>query len=116
MMNEELYIKSRIGNKNPFCVPDGYFDSLTAEVMQKLPEQQPQKKGLILRLRPWMYAAACTVAILFTATLYFLAPDSVNQPQVAAVAPATTDSYVEDMADYVMADNIDIYACLASEY
>ena len=48
MMNEELYIKSRIGNKNPFCVPDGYFDSLTAEVMQKLPEQQPQKKGLIL--------------------------------------------------------------------
>ena len=114
MMNEELYIKSRIGNKNPFCVPDGYFDSLTAEVMQKLPEQ-PKKKGLVVRLRPWMYAAACTVAVLFTATIYFFAPENVNQPQVAAVESAT-DTYVEDMADYVMADNIDIYACLASEY
>lgn len=112
MMNEELYLKSRIGDRNPFRVPEGYFDNFAAEMMQKLPEQP--KQSLIVRLRPWMYAAACLVAVVFSATLYFSAPDSASQEVVATATP--TDTYVEDVADYVMADNIDIYACLASDY
>ena len=52
MKNEELYIKSRMGNTNPFVVPDGYFDNLAAEVMNKLPEQP--HRGLLLKMRPWM--------------------------------------------------------------
>ncbi|MBQ8713297.1 MAG: hypothetical protein IJ551_10850 [Prevotella sp.] len=112
MMNEEQYIKSRLGDRNPFRVPEGYFDSFTAELMQKLPEQQ--KPALMVRLRPWLYAAACLFVALFTATVYFVAPDRESSVQVAAAAPS--DTYVEDAADYVMADNIDIYACLASDY
>jgi hypothetical protein len=118
MMNEEMYIKSRMGQENPFRVPDGYFDSFAAEMMKKLPElpeqsEQP-KTGLLVRLRPWMYAAACMVVAIFTATLYFV-NDTPSQEVPAAVA-ATSDTYVEDVADYMMADNLDIYACLASEY
>ena len=111
MMNEELYIKSRMGERNPFRVPDGYFDNFAAEMMQKLPAEP--KKGLLVRMRPWMYAAACMVVAIFTATLYFF-NDNPSQDVPAAVA--TTDTYVEDVADYMMADNLDIYACLASEY
>jgi len=117
MMNEELYIKDRLGDRNPFRVPEGYFDSLAAEVMEKLPEEP--KQGLLVRLRPWMYAAACLVAVLFTATLYLMSPETPGQVATvtaSAEAPAIDDSYVEDMADYVMADNNDIYAYLASEY
>ena len=115
MMNEELYIKSRMGQGNPFRVPEGYFDNFAAEMMKNLPEQSgQQKKSLLIRLRPWMYAAACMVVALFTATLYFV-NDTPSQEVPAAVA-ATNDTYVEDVADYVMADNLDIYACLASEY
>lgn len=109
MINEEQYIKSRMNGKNPFQVPEGYFDRLTAEVMQQLPEQP--KRSLMTRLRPWMYAAACVVAVLFTATIYFYPAD--NQQQIAATANSTpADSYIDDVADYVMADNIAIYACL----
>ena len=108
MMNEEQYIKSRMSGKNPFQVPEGYFDRLTAEVMQQLPEQP--KRSLMVKLRPWMYAAACVVAALFTATVYFYPSDS--QQQVVA---ATADSYIDDAADYMMADNLDIYACLTTE-
>lgn len=108
-MNEEQYIKSRMGGKNPFQVPEGYFDRLTAKVMQQLPEQP--KRSLMARLRPWMYAAACVVTVLFTATVYFYSTD--NQQQTVATAGITTaDSYIDDIADYVMADNNDIYACL----
>ncbi len=111
MKNEELYIKSRMGERNPFRVPDGYFDNFAAEMMQKLPAEP--KRGLQVRMRPWMYAAACMVVAIFTATLYFV-NDNPGQDVPAAVA--TTDTYVEDVADYMMADNLDIYACLASEY
>lgn len=118
MMNEELYIKSRMGQGNPFRVPDGYFDNFAAEMMQKLPElpaeEKQPKRGLLVRMRPWMYAAACMVVALFTATLYFV-NDNPRQEAPAAVA-ATQDTYVEDVADYVMADNLDIYNLLASEY
>ena len=108
-MNEEQYVKSRLDGKNPFRVPEGYFDRLTAEVMQQLPEQP--KRSLMAWMRPWMYAAACVVAVLFTATIYFNSSD--NQQQVVATASiVTADSYVDDIADYVMADNNDIYACL----
>ena len=107
-MNEEQYIKNRMGGKNPFQVPEGYFDRLSAEVMQKLPEQP--KRSLTARLRPWMYAAACGVAVLFTATIYFFAPD--NQRMTTIANTTTIDSYVDEVADYVMADNIAIYACL----
>jgi hypothetical protein len=114
MKNEELYIKSRMGNTNPFVVPDGYFDNLAAEVMNKLPEQP--HRGLLLKMRPWMLAAACFVAVLFTATLYLMVPESANQSQMASTSIVSNDSYFDDAADYVMADNIDIYACLASDY
>ena len=113
-MNEELYIKSRMGDKNPFRVPDGYFDNLAAEVMKQVPDQQPAQSRQV-RLRPWLYAAACLLVAVLTATLYLFQPDPAPQ-HVAVATSAPSDTYVEDVADYVMADNIDIYACLASDY
>ena len=40
MMNEEEYLNSKLGKKNPFTVPEGYFEQLTAQVMEKLPEKK----------------------------------------------------------------------------
>ena len=112
MMNEEQYVKSRMSGKNPFKVPEGYFDRLTAEVMQQLPEQP--KRGLTARLRPWMYAAACTAAVLLTATVYFFTSDRAQQQMATTTVVTTTDTYadIDEVADYMMADNNTIYACL----
>ena len=115
MKNEELYIKSRMGQHNPFIVPDGFFDNLTAQVMKQLPEEQP-RRGLLVSIRQWMYAAACLVAVLFSATVYLMSPESSTQSPVASTSLTASDSYIDEAADYVMADNIDIYACLASDY
>ena len=115
MMNEELYIKSRMGDKNPFRVPEGYFDNFAADIMQKLPEKvKPVKKGLIVRLRPLMYAAACLMVAIFTAAVFFSHDDAAT-PEVASISQPV-DSYVDEAADYLMADNMDIYACLTSDY
>ena len=108
MNNEEKYIRERVGQGNPFRVPDGYFDRFTAQVMASLPERKP--KSRFAMLRPWLYAAASLLfAVSIGTTLYFQqAPSDGSQ-----IASTTEASFMDDMADYAMFDNAEIYACLS---
>lgn len=56
-----------ISHRNPFKVPDGYFDTLTDRVMASIENEAPTQhsKGLIVHLRPviWIAASILLVAI-----------------------------------------------------
>lgn len=116
MMNEEQLIRSHLDpHKNPFRVPEGYFDNFASELMKKLPEEKPAAKRI--SLRPWMYAAACAFVAILTTAVFFSAPDSTESQQPVAVTSsvaAANDSF-DEAADYAMLDNQDIYACLMGE-
>lgn len=124
MENEERYIKEKIGDRSPFRVPEDYFDQLASRVMSQLPEQQelgkksmqqPRRQARLVALRPWLYAAACVIAIVvLTLTLHFhqRVAEPLEQP-MAAVSTPVDDEYIDDVADYVMLDNTEIYAYLA---
>ena len=124
MTNEELYLKSRITNENPFRVPEGYFDRLTADVMARLPERQSEnpvenKPALRVQLRrSWLAAASVAVVALVGTLVYFnrLNPADTADKQVAAMSAPVSDSYIDEAADYLMMDHQDIYACLTSDY
>ena len=124
MTNEELYLKNRITNDNPFRVPAGYFDRLTADVMARLPERQsenPKEEKTARRIqlrRSWLAAASVAVVAIVGTLVYFnrLNPADTADKQVAAVAAPVSDSYIDEAADYLMMDHQDIYACLTSEY
>ena len=124
MTNEELYLKNRITNDNPFRVPEGYFDRLTADVMARLPERQsenPKEEKTARRIqlrRSWLAAASVAVVAIVGTLVYFnrLNPADTADKQVAAVAAPVSDSYIDEAADYLMMDHQDIYACLTSEY
>ncbi|MCR5197804.1 MAG: hypothetical protein K6D55_03330 [Prevotella sp.] len=122
MMNEEDYLNSKMGKRNPFTVPEGYFEQLTSQVMQKLPEAKAEKPALIKRLRPWLYAAACVCVGVFIAAVAFNNnnEDVRKQMRIAtaeqkSVESYYSDSYYEDEANYAMVDNQDIYAYLLAE-
>ncbi len=133
--NDELNLKKTVGNRNPFRVPEGYFEQFTEQLMQQLPEreqpvakqveiaqQQPvsQSRAHRTQLRPWFYAAACTaLALMLGVSYYFMqSPATSSEPApIAAVAPTIPDnSYIEEAADYAMLDNTEIYACLSESY
>ena len=123
MTNEEIYLREVMGSDNHFRVPDGYFDSLPSQIMAMLPakEQQPKpqetKRARIVSMRPWLYAAASAVIAVGFFALWngdFTGNSAQPQPQQVATA-ATTDSYLDEAADYAMYDNQDIYACLTSD-
>ncbi len=122
MMNEEDYLNSKMGKRNPFTVPEGYFEQLTSQVMQKLPEAKAEKPALIKRLRPWLYAAACVCVGVFIAAVAFNNNNEEVRKQMRiataeqkSVESYYSDSYYEDEANYAMVDNQDIYAYLLAE-
>ena len=114
MMKEEEQIKMLLGSrKNPFSVPEGYFDQLAGNIIGQLPQEQP-KPARIRMLRPLLYAAASVcLAIMGVAIYQFNA--STAQPALALQETHYTDSYIEDVADYAMLDNEDIYNSLLAD-
>jgi len=124
-MNEEKYIEERVGKRNPFQVPEGYFDSFADRMMQQLPERpvsveaspKVRKPALTVRMRPWLYAAACALVLVVRVWMWPSAPDTnvATQPaaQLAAQQEQTVDETFDEAADYLMLDNQDIYTYLA---
>ena len=118
-MNEEMYIQEKVGKRNPFRVPEGYFDNLTAQVMQNLPEQ-PKRRTKSVFMRPVFYAAASVCALLVAGAAWMwqakcetstdtVQAQAVVQPQQQEVS----GEYMEEAVDYMMLDNHEIYAYLA---
>ena len=107
MIQEEQILKEKVGLRNCFKVPEGYFDQLTASVMESLPPQEQKARTTVLR--KLLYMAACTViAVLMGVTYYFHQGNS-------HVETASESNYYEELADYAMIDNMDIYVCMAEE-
>lgn len=122
MENIEEHIREKMGDKSPFRVPEGYFDQLTSRVMSQLPEQtmirqmkQPRRQSRLVAIRPWLYAAACVVAIVVMVLTFHFNQRVVepNGQSMAVVSAPVDDEYIDDVADYVMLDNTEIYAYLA---
>ena len=102
MIEEEKHLREIVGQRNAFRVPDGYFEQLTAQVMQQLPEQQKARTTI---LRPWLVAAACTLAAILMGVTYYWHQDSADDM-------IADGNYYEEVADYAMIDNMTIYASL----
>ena len=114
-MNEEKYIEEKVGRRNPFQVPEGYFDTFADQLMASLPERQPRAQQVWLR--PMRYAAAVVCVLAMGAMAWFALSSSpdVHQPIQAEAVQVPSDAEFEAATDYVMLDNYDIYACLSEE-
>lgn len=112
----------------PFKVPEGYFDSLTERVMGNIPANEvrmfPKKEPM--KRRGWQRyaAAAAVVAAIFGAGLFW-GHNTGAEPQAAAPVAAaehTSNSSgaayggdFDNVADYIMCDDYELYAYLTSE-
>ncbi|MDR3129323.1 MAG: hypothetical protein LBU03_03650 [Tannerellaceae bacterium] len=75
---------------NPFRVPDGYFEELTDQIMDSLPERQRMTVSTVTlwqRIVPWFYLAA-----VFTGLLLFF---RVFMPMQTSDLYSEEDDYAE---------------------
>lgn len=61
-MNSEKDLE-QLKEKNPFRVPEGYWEGLTDHIMEQLPEKEvvpvvTRKVTMMEYVRPWLYLAA----------------------------------------------------------
>lgn len=79
-----------IEKRNPFTVPEGYFENLTNQILTSLPEKETEKKSIQhtiwKRVSPWVYLAAMITGIAFGIGLFV----KQEQPKTPAVAQEET--------------------------
>ena len=78
-------------DRQPFRVPEGYFEGLTEDIMSRLPEQsvaEPVNISIYDRVKPWLYLAAMFIGIVVFLNVY----GKMNQSSTNGkdVVPVTT--------------------------
>ena len=119
-MKEEDEILRKFGAGNYFTVPDGYFDNLTAEVMNKLPEKETKlqikrQNTVWQRVRPWLYMAAVFSGLLIGIRFMFTNTTKSEKTTIATVDLKGTDipdEYIETAIDHSMMDDYSLYQYL----
>lgn len=121
-MKEEDILLKKLGKENSFKVPDGYFENLTSEVMNKLPEKEKvvfkeEPVSTWTRLKPLLYMAAMFVG----AALIIRVASTDHKPVTAddvAVTEVDTEVVVSDemidvAVDRAMLDDYSLYVYLS---
>lgn len=79
VMAKKIKHLEEIGTNNPFKVPEGYFEGLTNQIMEQLPEKYEQEiapVSLWQRVKPWVYMAAMFAGIALMIKTFVGSPDS----------------------------------------
>jgi hypothetical protein len=88
-MDNEINQWDELKNKNPFKVPDGYFNHLTAQIMSQLPEKTDEEAKIVSlweRTKPWLYMAAMFIGIAFMMKIFVSpSPEGLNLTSEAEV-------------------------------
>ena len=120
-MKEEDILLKKLGKENSFKVPDGYFENLTSEVMNKLPEKEKvvfkeEPVSIWTRLKPLLYMAAMFVGAALIIRVASSDRKSVADIDVAATEIETeviSDEMIDMALDRAMLDDYSLYVYLS---
>lgn len=134
-MKKEDILKKQYGKKNPFTVPEGYFDKFTENMMSILPSDDSEAHApaaqhsesesaqratlhtFLHRCRPYLYLAAMFAGLYFciqiTSTIKQDKTSSVHSTEISASAPSqasTTSDDIETICEYAGIGKDQIYS------
>lgn len=115
-MKEEDELLKKYGTKNPFTVPEGYFENFSKELMNKLPEKEQmpalEPASTWQRIKPWAYMAAMFCGLMFTVRVVVGPPKQDTPIFTAAETEQFSDEYIETILDHSMMDDYTLYQYL----
>lgn len=124
-MKEEDTLLKKIGKEQPFKVPEGYFENLTSEVMNKLPEKEKvtykeEPVTAWTRMKPFLYLAAMFIGaalIIRVASADYKPVTEDVAATVVAVEEVDTEQISDEMLDVAldraMLDDYSLYVYLS---
>lgn len=115
-MNPEEKISQKIGKKNPFTVPENYFENFTQELMDKLPAKeavlQTEAPTLWQRVKPWLYMAAMFCGIMLSVRIFVGNPQQEEFPISQAEAEMLPEEEWENFMRRSFNDDYETYQFL----
>lgn len=115
-MNPEEKILQKIGKKNPFTVPENYFENFTQELMDKLPAKeavlQTEAPTLWQRVKPWLYMAAMFCGIMLSVRIFVGEPQQEKFPISQAEAEMLPEEEWENFMRRSFNDDYETYQFL----
>ena len=120
-MKEEDILLKKLGKEDSFKVPDGYFENLTSEMMNKLPEKEKvvfkeEPVSTWTRLKPLLYMAAMVVGAALIIRVASSDRKSVADIDVAVTEIETeviSDEMIDMALDRAMLDDYSLYVYLS---
>lgn len=116
MNDKNPKLTDETGNKkNPFKVPEGYFENLNQQIMSQLEspaQESPGKVGLWEKAKPWMYLAAMFVGVALLFTVFHKKTATTDDHYAKAIQTEMMDSFfveeedIDDLYDYLEAQVI----------
>ena len=116
-MKEEDMLLSKVGRSNPFTVPEGYFEGLTNQVMERLPEKPlPEYKTKPVtwwdKAKPSVYLAAMFAGAAIIIKVLGYMHDN-NPAVIAADNEEYETEMVQNMVDAMQMDDYSLYLYLS---
>lgn len=115
-MSPEEKILQKIGKKNPFTVPENYFENFTQELMDKLPAKeavlQTETPTLWHRVKPWLYMAAMFCGIMLSVRIFVGNPQQEEFPISQAEAEMLPEEEWENFMRRSFNDDYETYQFL----
>ena len=113
----EVNIKRRFADVNQFAVPEGYFDSLTKRVMERIEDADAAEVAKpAKRVSLFARYAMCAVAACVAGFVMFVIPATRTSDDVAVLEELQSMAYDEEFSkevlNYAMLDSEDVYAYL----
>ena len=117
-MGKEDNILRKAGTRNPFRVPEHYFEDFTQELMSKLPEKDtlPSMPEITLwqRVKPWIYMTAMFCGIMLSVRIFVGEPKEEFPPIGQVNVESLADEEWEIMMDGIMMDDYTLYQYLTN--
>lgn len=116
-MGKEENILRKVGTKNPFRVPNQYFENFTQELMGKLPEKESlpslPEPTLWQRVKPWIYMTAMFCGIMLSVRIFVGEPKKNEFPPISQTeAENLPDEDWEIIINRIMMDDYTLYQYL----
>ena len=115
-MKEEDELLRKCGTKNPFTVPEGYFENFSKELMEKLPEKEISLSEPVIttwqRVKPWIYMTAMFCGLMLSVRVFVGRPKQDTPIFTAAEAAEFSDQYIETIMEHSMMDDYTLYQYL----